>query len=290
MSKLTTATTADLPAIRSLFARASDISPDLAAVAEEKCFSPGFRGSSRVRCLFDRNELQGVAVTCGRHLRIVVVDPGQRRKGIGTMLIGDAEEQVRSSRSPYLEVASEAGNYFTPGIPFENHETIAFFEARGFSKKDEALNLRVPLRNNPLIPASRDLDQRIERGSSATRSGILQFIGTHFGPIWQFEAGKAFESDPPTIFIAKLEGVIAGFTVHDVNNRGLGSFGPEGVDPSVRGQGLGRSLLLASLADLRDRGFLESTIPWASSVDFYTKSCGAVVSGRFVILAKRLEM
>ena len=290
MSTLTTATIDDLAAIQDLFARVDDVPSDLALVAEEKCFAPGFRGPARVRSLSLRNQIKGVAVTCGRHLRILVVDQRERGNGIGSALLADSEEQVRSAGFSSLEVASEAGNYFTPGTPLENTRAIQFLEWRGFIRSDEALNLQVSLQDNPLIPSSSDFDDRVTRGNAANRSEVTDFIDRHFGPIWKFEVDKAFNTSPPTVFVARLDGAIAGFSAHDVNNRGLGFFGPEGVDSSVRNQGFGRSLLLASLADLRARGFRQSTIPWASSVDFYARSCGAEVSGRFAILAKRLEL
>lgn len=110
---------------------------------------------------------------------------------------------------------------------------------------------------------------------------MLQFVEREFGPIWRFEASRA-----ETIFHVEVDGEIAGFATHEANNRGLGFFGPTGVDQRFRGRGLGRELLLASLGDLARRGFREVVIPWTDALDFYRKSCGAEVAHKFVILRR----
>jgi len=110
---------------------------------------------------------------------------------------------------------------------------------------------------------------------------VLDFIERQFGRIWRFEAARA-----PLLFYAEHGGEIAGFAAHDANNRGLGWFGPTGVDKALRGRGIGGRLLLASLADLRRRGYRQAVIPWTDAIDFYRKACGAEVAERFVTLRR----
>src|SRR5438874_2837504 len=98
-----TASSADLPRIRELFARANDAPYDLARVAEEKCFGAGVEGEPRVRVFGD---FEGVAVTCGKYLRVLAVDREKRRRGIGSALLADTDARV---------AFAEPGNYFTPG-------------------------------------------------------------------------------------------------------------------------------------------------------------------------------
>src|SRR4051812_10601648 len=98
-----TATRDDLPLLRELLARSNNTPYDLAAVVEEKCFGAGVAGEPVVRIIDD----VGVAVTCGRFLRILAVDPAHRRGGIGSALLRDASPSV---------IVAEAGNYFTPGV------------------------------------------------------------------------------------------------------------------------------------------------------------------------------
>jgi GNAT superfamily N-acetyltransferase len=209
-----------------------------------------------------------VAVSCGKWLRILAVDPEARRQGIGTALLGD--ESV---------IFAEPGNYFTPGVLMEDEGTRAFFRHRGFTETQSTWNLEVALDGTlPHPPAT--------RATHADADRVLSFVEREFGRIWRFEAAKAFEREVPPAFIAEEGGEITGFAVHDVNNRGLGFFGPTGVARSMRGRGVGCRLLLASLADLRRMGYARAVIPWTDALEFYRKCCGARPAHQFVTMVR----
>lgn len=248
----------ELARVRALLARANDAPYDLAKVAEEKCFGDGFEGRPAARVFGD---FEGIAVTCGKHLRILAVDPEHRRRGVGTALLRDAESRGA------IVIAAEPGNYFTPGV---SEDVAEFFRKRGYAETARTQNLiadDLPTRHP--LPATR-------------RQDALHFIEKTFGPIWRFEASKG-----STIFTIEDEGEIVGFATHDANNKGLGFFGPTGIAASHRGRGLGRQLLLASLADLRRLGYDRAVIPWTEAIEFYRKTCGARIEHRFVILRRK---
>jgi GNAT superfamily N-acetyltransferase len=263
------ATPADLPRIEELFADANDAPYDLARVAAEKCFGMGVSGNPDVRVYGD---FAGISVTCGKSLRILAVDRNQRRRGIGSALLRDAEE--RGARI----VAAEAGNYFTPGVDVNDATTIDFFVKRGYREVAGTQNLIVTS-----LPV--EMPQGVLRATAANRHGVLAFIEKEFGRIWRFEAGNAGDN----LFYVEADGNIAGFAAHDANNRGLGFFGPTGVARALRGRGLGGRLLHASLADLRRLGYDRAVIPWTDAIDFYRKVCGAEVTGRFVTLERDVD-
>jgi len=257
-----TATRDDLQRIVKLLARANDAPHDLVRVAEEKCFGRGFEGEAVATVYGD---FEGMAVTCGKHLRLIAVDRQRRRRGIGRALLHDAE-----SRGAQV-IAAEPGNYFTPGVVASDHASLAFFQSLGCGETARTQNLEAELSGaQAILPARSD-----------RREDVLDFIDHYFGPIWRFEASLG-----ATIFYVEHEGQIAGFSTHDANNRGLGFFGPTGVAPQWRGRGFGRQLLLASLADLSRRGYRRAVIPWTEAIDFYRKACGAVISHHFVILRR----
>ncbi|MEO8034899.1 MAG: GNAT family N-acetyltransferase [Acidobacteriota bacterium] len=260
-----TATIADLPRLIELFARANDTPYDLPRVAGEKCFGPGLTGQPVTRVWGD---FEGAAVTCGRYLRLLAVDRERRRSGIGSALLHDAVALGTAV------VGAEPGNYFTPGAPLE---TSAFFRALGFRESDSTENMDADLAG--ITAAGR-------RATAGDRERVLEFAERNFSAAWRFECESAFANTPPTVFIAEEAGAIAGFAAHEANNRGLGFFGPTGVAESLRGRGIGRQLLLASLADLRRLGYHRAVIPWTDAIEFYQKSCGAVRAGRFVMLKR----
>jgi GNAT superfamily N-acetyltransferase len=256
------ATAKDLPRLRELLASANDAPYDIATVAEEKCFGLGFEGEAVATV---HGDFDGMAVTCGKHLRLIAVNRQRRRRGIGRALLRDAE-----SRGAQV-IAAEPGNYFTPGVVASDHASLAFFQSLGYGETARTQNLEAELSGaQAILPARSD-----------RREDVLNFIEHYFGPIWRFEASLG-----ATIFYVEHQGQIAGFSTHDANNRGLGFFGPTGVAPQWRGRGFGRQLLLASLADLHRLGYSRAVIPWSEAVEFYRKACGATIAHHFVILRR----
>ena len=251
----------ELARVRALFVSANDAPYDLQKVAEEKCFGDGFEGSPRVRAFGD---FEGLAVTCGKYLRILAVDRSRRGRGIGTALLRDAESFGATV------IAAEPGNYFTPGV---SEDVAKFFRKRGYAETARTQNLTVD--ELPVEDSGPPL-------SGQPRAAVLHFIEKTFGPIWQFEAERGAK-----IFSATDRGEIVGFSTHEANNRGLGFFGPTGVAESHRGRGFGRQLLVASLADLRRLGYDRAVIPWTDAIEFYRKTCGARIENRFVILRRK---
>jgi GNAT superfamily N-acetyltransferase len=279
------ATPADLPRIVELFGKSNDAPYDLAKVAEEKCFGAGVSGEPNVSVFGD---FAGVAVTCGKSLRILAVDRNQRWRGIGSALLRDAVS--RGARV----VAAEAGNYFTPGVVTTDTPAIDFFTKRGFRETANTYNLVAELgvgsgewgvEVEKQIPHPTPHSPFPMRVTPQTRDRVLSFIEKEFGRIWRFEASNAGGN----LFYVEVDGNIAGFAAHDANNRGLGFFGPTGVARAHRGRGLGATLLRTSLADLRRLGYERAIIPWTDALDFYRKACGATVAARFVTLARDVD-
>ncbi|HEX9983323.1 MAG TPA: GNAT family N-acetyltransferase [Thermoanaerobaculia bacterium] len=256
-----TATPADLPAILELLRDSNDAPYDITLVAEEKCFEPGFAGSPTTRIYGDAD---GLAVSCGKTLRLLAVRRDRRHQGIGTALLRDARN--------VSVIAAEAGNYFTPGIVETDTASLAFFRKRGFTEERWTWNLETTLREYPAQDVQRVTDPE----------PVLAFIEREFGRIWRFEASK----NPATLFYTANDGEITGFGGYDLNNRGLAWFGPTGVAKAQRGRGLGRQLLLACLTELWRQGHRKAIIPWTDALEFYRRSCGAEPAHRYVTLSR----
>ena len=248
----------ELPRIRDLLSRANDVPYDLGRVAEEKCFGEGYEGTPHPRVFGD---FEGISVTCGKYLRILAVDRERRGRGVGSALLRDAE-----SRGARI-VAAEPGNYFTPGVL---ESIVPFFTKRGFHETARTHNLVVD-----------DLPSQMPKDVHPDGERVLDFIEQTFGPIWRFEATRG-----ANVFSIEHEGRVAGFSTHEANNRGLGSFGPIGVAEEFRGHGFGRQLLLASLADLRRLGYHRAVIPWTDATEYYRRICGAKIAHIFVVVRK----
>jgi mycothiol synthase len=274
------ATIADLPALRILLRKANETSVAIDAVVREKCFGEGFGGEARAIVVDDGGTLLGVAVTCGSALRLIAVDPEERRRGIGSQLVGEVLERSRTRKR--IVVGAAPGNYLVPGVPLSASETIRFLRNRGFERIGEATDMTVDLSSISDSP-------RLHRLATAEdHPRLLDFVRDFFGEALRWEIELGIRRNSP-IRVAVREENVVGFSACEINNRGIGSFGPQGIHPEARRRGLGRELLLESLRDLRDLGYTTARIPWVSSEEYYERSCGARVVERFVTLARSLE-
>ena len=278
----------DLPEIERLARTANDVPYPLERVIAEKCFAPGVGGMPFIFGVRDERELAGFAVVCGKFLRLLVVAREKRRCGIGSQLLQAAIDQIGRGH-PKILVGGEPGNYFVPGVLSSDEATRHFFEQRAFTTTAEAIQLTADLRKHDWRAERRSIPLQIERATQEVADELLAWIEREFGSLWRFEVSRAFDQESIPLFIARRDGTIAGFSAHEVNNRGMSWYGPAGVGAANRGSGIGRELLLESLADLRARGYDRVIIPWVSSIDFYRKVAGAEVEMTFVGMEKELK-
>jgi len=276
-----------LPTLVEFLKTANDTNLSIERVADEKCFGRGVSGEPNVTGAFEGSTLVGVSVDCGSAIRLIAVDWKNRRRKIGTQLLGTMTARMLDSGRHSCLFGSEAGNYFTPGVPLSIQPAVAFAERSGFTSLSETINMRVSLQSNPKLD-EKFVDRKIVIERASDPDLLLAFVESTFGSIWRFEVSRALEATPATVFVAIRKTAIVGFSAHEANNRGLGTFGPAGVAPAARGQGIGRLLLLASLGDLRELGYDSAIIPWTDSVAFYQRSCGAVVEEHYGLMRKKL--
>lgn len=78
------------------------------------------------------------------------------------------------------------------------------------------------------------------------------------------------------IFIA-VDNEVRGFACYDVARMKKGTFGPMGTSLTCRENGIGKALLLRSLADMQRLGYDYAVIRNAGPIGFYETTCGAVV-------------
>ncbi|HEX3901296.1 MAG TPA: GNAT family N-acetyltransferase [Polyangia bacterium] len=134
----------------------------------------------------------------------------------------------------------------------------------------------------PLAPALEALGGAglaVRRAAAAERGAVVEWVRAHGSPGWASECEAAFARQPVSCFVAvdsaKRQDHLAGVACYEATCRNF--FGPELVHPDRRGQGLGRALLLSALHAMRAEGYGYAIIGWASSIDFYKRTVGAVV-------------
>jgi hypothetical protein len=131
------------------------------------------------------------------------------------------------------------------------------------------------------LPDSRPLLERllqsgiqIRRALAPEKHKVTAWVQENFTEGWASEAEVAFSRQPISCFIAIQGGAIMGFACHDATCRNF--FGPTGVEPNARQNGIGAALLFACLEDMRQQGFGYAIIGGVGPAAYYSKVVGAV--------------
>jgi GNAT superfamily N-acetyltransferase len=103
---------------------------------------------------------------------------------------------------------------------------------------------------------------------------VAAWVRENFAEGWASETEIAFGHQPISCFIAVREGRVVGFACHDATCRNF--FGPTGVEPEARKNGIGTGLLFACLEDMRQQGFGYAIVGGVGPTAFYSKAVGAV--------------
>ncbi len=114
----------------------------------------------------------------------------------------------------------------------------------------------------------------IRRALAPEKRLVSDWVRESFGLAWAGECEVSFSRSPVSCFIACRRGRILGFACHDATCRNF--FGPAGVAPEARGQGIGKALLLECLRAMASQGYAYAIIGGAGSPGFYRKAVGAV--------------
>jgi predicted N-acetyltransferase YhbS len=115
----------------------------------------------------------------------------------------------------------------------------------------------------------------IRRAQPFEISAVRSFVATNFSESWADEISVGFARQPISVYVATIDRELVGFSAYECTRRGF--FGPTGVIDSVRGKGIGKALLLASLWGLREMGYVYAIIGAAGPVHFYQKTVGATI-------------
>jgi len=115
---------------------------------------------------------------------------------------------------------------------------------------------------------------QIRRALAPEKHKIVAWARKNFSEAWASEAEIAFARQPISCFIAVKESRIVGFACHDVTCRNF--FGPTGVEPEARKNGIGTGLLFACLEAMRQQGFAYAIVGAVGPTAYYSKIVGAV--------------
>ena len=226
------------------------------------------------------------------------VEPAFQRQGIGTALLDAAEKRLRGQERKAIAISPYVPNYFTPGPDANAYaHGVEFLTNRGFEVLDRPLSMRNELTDFQIPDdiAGR-LDVLAEDGVEVRPARpedivpVLSFLIDHFDWDWHREASDIFNSlyngdgrNVGMLVVTKGDEVL-GYAQH----RGE-RFGPFGVRPDLRSQGIGRVLLTMTLRQMRASGFHVAWFLWTgdTAARLYARY-GFHEVRRFAVLRKTL--
>lgn len=131
------------------------------------------------------------------------------------------------------------------------------------------------------LPESAELEKKllekeqiiVRRAIAPEKHLVGDWVLQTFGAYWQSEVEVAFSRQPVSCWIAQRGNALLGFACYESTARNF--FGPTGTLESERGKGIGKLLLLKSLASMREMGYAYAIIGGVGPAEFYEKAVGA---------------
>jgi predicted N-acetyltransferase YhbS len=227
------------------------------------------------------------------YVKLMAVNPSCQRKGIARSMYELLEKELRLRKVDVMRLGDVPMNYFMPGIDPRYTPALCFAMRLGFNRFTDTANLSVDLlarywSDEKKIKELATDGIEVLRAREEDKKELMGFVAEEW-KLWQYELEMAYKTEPIAIHIAKMNGKIKAFSAHSANNKGMSWFGPMGTHPDLRGKGIGKILLFACLADLKNLGFHQAIIPWVGPIDFYSHHAGALVDRVFWRYEKRIS-
>jgi len=218
----------------------------------------------------------------------LAVCPAAQRQGIGSLLLGWAEDWLKMQGCKRIRVG---GNLrpFAPGLPYAMCENLSFFEKRDYQSpvgQPYEYDIARSLKDYQSLYA-KPIQADLAPMQPGQESLLLDFLKREYPGRWEFEAREFVKNGgrPQDYLLLRVNNKVEGFcriTLEDSERpierfypqrlpRPWGQFGPLGLSKSVRGQGLGGYLIDATALHMQSLGVNGCVIDWTSLVDLYGK-------------------
>lgn len=120
-----------------------------------------------------------------------------------------------------------------------------------------------------------DTSVEIRRAMAPDMLQVVDFVRSLSSKFAAGECQMCFQGHPITCFVATRGGKLLGYACYNATAPDF--FGPTAVLPEERGKGIGRALLLRSLAALKEQGYGYAIIGGVGPQAFYEKTVGATL-------------
>jgi mycothiol synthase len=219
---------------------------------------------------------------------LLAVDPAHRRKEVGSNLLWDGHYALSEELGcTVVRTTGHAPFYAWPGVDVRYTAALGFFEAHGYRRTGEAVNM---VGSTDVADASWTVAEGLEihrAGEQDAEELVRAVRETWTEDDWSADLAAAFSVPGAGVFLAREEGEIVGFIAYGVTGPDVG--GPVGVWPQARGRDVGLALVRRLIVELREQGHRTGELAWVGPVTYFSKHIGAVISRVFWIYEKRLD-
>jgi GNAT superfamily N-acetyltransferase len=206
------------------------------------------------------------------YIRLLLLDPAHRGRGLGHELLRAAEEALDGAQ--VITVGADAPYFLFPGVPVEETGLCCLLERHHYSREETNYNIDIGLTHLPPDPGLA-VEPRAEE-----RPELERWMAHHW-PNWQAEVLRAF--DQKSLLLRRDTDDIIAFCAYDVNR--AGTLGPIASRPDLIGKNVGAALLLSALHRLRARGRHTIEVLWVGPMVPYARLGGRV--GRLFFVYRR---
>jgi len=266
----------------------------------EKLSGDPYWDSDKALICHDGNKVLGFMMGVVREIRnekigyikLMAVHRDTRKQGIATLLYEELERSFIVEGVRNVRIYDAPLNYLMPGVDPKYTGAVCFALRRGFRRIGDALNMSVELKGSDWQTDQEEQnfanEIEIYRPDIGELEEVIDFVKLDW-ELWEHEVRMAFADEIPSVHIARKDGVVKAFSVHNGNNKGTGWFGPMGTHPDLRGLGIGSVLLKRCLKDMKAAGHQTATIPWVDPIAFYAHHVGAQIDRVFWRFGKELS-
>jgi GNAT superfamily N-acetyltransferase len=207
-------------------------------------------------------------------IRLLLLDPASRGRGLGHELLGAAEGDLMGTK--VITVGADPPYFLVPGVPSEETALCCLLERHRYSREEANFNMDIdlaPLPPDPGVAVVPGLEERPE---------LDAWMARHW-PNWRAEVLRAF--DQGSLLLRRDDADILGFCAFDVNRSG--TLGPIASRPDLIGKGVGAPLLVGALHRIRAMGRDSVEVLWVGPIVPYAR-LGGHVSRVFFVYRRRM--
>ena len=209
-------------------------------------------------------------------VRLLVVDPVERRQGHGRALLRAGEADLRAAGSNTVTVGTDAPYFLFPGVETSEIGMLTLLEGERYERRETNFNMAVDLMRIAPDPGGHTV------ATPADRDEVDAWMTINWGH-WRLEVLRAL--DKGTLVLARDDNGISAFCAYDVNRRGL--LGPVASRIDLLGKGASQPLILGALHRMKAQDRDTAEVVWVGPIVPYAR-LGAVVSRAFFVYRRQL--